>query len=137
MRRLAAGSTQHRYSRWLVARKAVDIVEISKVLLQVETAHVPFGVLAQKRDMLTAEQVDLVQQDQQQHGERFGVTTIRLGLLTEDQVARILALQQEDPLELNAQLIRQGLLPSAQAGTLLEEYLVQSFRPQPAVPVAT
>ena len=126
---------QHRFSRWLVANRLLDIPAVSRALLECRNETVRVGDLALQCGYLDDEQVKYILNNQDQTGERFGVAAVRLGWITEEQLVHLLSLQQENPKQLAGAVIRLGLLAPDQAAAALEDYLHDEMpqRERPAV----
>ena len=126
---------QHRFSRWLVAHRLLDIPAVSRALLECRSEPARVGDLALQCGYLDDEQVKYILTNQDQTGERFGVAAVRLGWITEVQLVHLLSLQQENPKQLAGAVIRLGLLAPDQAAAALEDYLHDEMpqRERPAV----
>ena len=114
---------QHRFSRWLVSHRLLDIPAVSKALLDCRGEPVRVGNIALQCGYLDADQVLHIVQNQEKTGERFGVAAVRLGWLTENQLIHLLSLQQENPKQLAGAIIRLGLLAPDKAAEALDDYL--------------
>lgn len=123
-RELAQQILQHRFSRWMVGKRLLDIPSVSKALLECASETSRIGDLAVQCHYLDGEQVSKILDLQEKSGERFGVAAVRLGWLTESQLVHLLSLQQENPKHLAAAIIRLGLLPSDRTMEALDEYLL-------------
>ncbi|MCA9114214.1 MAG: HDOD domain-containing protein [Planctomycetaceae bacterium] len=121
-RRMAARVLEQRFSRWLVARNAVDIPGVSRAVLKCTPNRVRIGELAQRQGWLTPDDIQQILDDQNASKERFGEVAIRLSLLTEQQVGWMIALQQEDPADLARALVGLELLERDQADQLRQEF---------------
>jgi diguanylate cyclase (GGDEF)-like protein len=124
LQQLVAG---HRFSRWLVNEKLLDITSVSRALVDCPPQNSRIGELAVHGGYLTEEQVDTVLAQQESSGDRFGEVAIRLGLLSQSQVAQLLALQHENPQRLAASIIKVGLMLPDQAAAALERYSRQAM----------
>lgn len=122
-RALAQQVLQHRFSRWLVARRLLDIPAVSRALLECASESSRIGDLAIQYHYLDDDQVTHILELQEQTGERFGVAAVRLGWIGEPQLVHLLSLQQENPRQLAAAIARLGMLSSARVSAALEEYL--------------
>ena len=131
-RKLMREATNHRFSRWLVARRLVDVPTVSRALLECSTPVLRMGELAVDLGYMDAREAETITAEQEQTGERFGAAAMRLKLLTWEQLVHMLSLQQEDPKQLAGMLIRLGLLAPEKAAAALEEYLIE-VPPLPAV----
>lgn len=125
---------QHRFSRWLVSRRLLDIPSVSKALLDCRSEPVRVGDLAMQCGYLTEEQVQHILSHQEHTGERFGLAAVRLGWITETQLVHLLSLQQENPKQLAAAIIRLGLLAPDRAAEALEDYLDAELPPHQTRP---
>ena len=114
---------QHRFSRWLVSHRLLDIPSVSKALLDCRGEPVRVGDIALQCGYLDADQVMHIVKNQEKTGERFGVAAVRLGWLTENQLIHLLSLQQENPKQLAGAIIRLGLLAPDKAAEALDDYL--------------
>lgn len=123
-RELAHQVLQHRFSRWLVAQRLLDIPSVSRALLECSSENARIGDLAIQCHYMDDDQVAHVLQLQEKTGERFGVAAVRIGLINETQLVHLLSLQQENPRQLAAAIIRLGLLPPTRTAEALEEYLL-------------
>lgn len=123
-RELAQQVLQHRFSRWLVSKRLLDIPSVSRALLECSNENARIGDLAIQCHYLDEDQVNHIVTLQEKTGERFGVAGVRLGWLTEGQLVHLLSLQQESPKQLAAAIIRLGLLSPTRTTTALEEYLL-------------
>ncbi|MBM4075334.1 MAG: diguanylate cyclase, partial [Planctomycetes bacterium] len=124
---------QHRFSRWLVANRRLDIPSVSKALLDCRGEPARVGDLALECGYLDQDQVKHIIENQDQTGERFGFAAVRLGWITEEQLVHLLSLQQENPKQLAEALIRQGLMAPHKVAEALDEYL-KSEMPKRRVP---
>jgi diguanylate cyclase (GGDEF)-like protein len=118
------GGRNHRFSRWLVSKRLLDIPSVSRALLECSNENSRIGDLAIQCHYLDDDQVNHIVNLQEKTGERFGVAGVRLGWLTEGQLVHLLSLQQESPKQLAAAIIRLGLLSPTRTTTALEEYLL-------------
>ncbi len=116
---------QHRFSRWLVSHRLLDITSVSKALLDCRSEPARVGDLALQCGYLDHDQVQYILTNQDQTGERFGLAAVRLGWITETQLVHLLSLQQENPKQLAGAIIRLGLLAPDRAAEALENYLHQ------------
>jgi two-component system, cell cycle response regulator len=123
-RQLTQQILQHRFSRWLVTRRLLDIPAVSKAVLECANDTSRIGDLAMQCHYLDDEQVAEILRLQEKTGERFGLAAVRLGWITEGQLVHLLSLQQENPQLLAAAIIRLGLLSPAETTRALEEYLL-------------
>jgi len=123
-RELAQQVLQHRFSRWLVSQRYLDIPSVSKALLECSTENSRIGDLAIQCHYLDEDQVAHILQLQDQTGERFGVAAVRLGWISGPQLVHLLSLQQENPKQLAAAILRLGLLPASRITEALDEYLL-------------
>lgn len=123
-RELSQQVLQHRFSRWLVSKRLLDIPSVSRALLECSNEIARIGDLAIQCHYLDEDQVSHILSLQEKTGERFGVAAVRLGWITEPQLVHLLSLQQENPKQLTAAVIRLGLLAPARAASALEEYLL-------------
>lgn len=123
-RALAQQVLQHRFSRWLVAKRLLDIPSVSRALLECASENARIGDLAIQCHYLDDDQVAHILELQEKTGERFGIAAVRLGWLTDMQLVHLLSLQQENPKHLAAAIIRLGLLASTRTTAALEEYLL-------------
>ena len=114
---------QHRFSRWLVSQRLLDVPSVSKALLDCRGEPVRVGDIALQCGYLDADQVMHIVKNQEQTGDRFGVAAVRLGWLTENQLIHLLSLQQENPKQLAGAIIRLGLLAPDKAAEALDDYL--------------
>ena len=114
---------QHRFSRWLVSHRLLDIPSVSKALLDCRNEPALVGDLALQCGYLDNDQVKFILTNQEQTGERFGVAAVRLGWITERQLVHLLSLQQENPKQLAGAIIRLGLLAPDRAAEALDDYL--------------
>ena len=114
---------QHRFSRWLVAHRMLDIPSVSKALLDCRAEPARIGDIALQCGYLDSDQVTHIVKNQQETGERFGVAAVRLDWLTEDQLVHLLSLQQENPKQLAGAIIRLGLLAPDKAAEALDDYM--------------
>ncbi|OYW13415.1 MAG: hypothetical protein B7Z55_16890, partial [Planctomycetales bacterium 12-60-4] len=148
-RHLQQQVTAHRFSRWLVQKRLLDVPAVSRALLEcwgrtIFSAHerlpppfssaplLPLPGRAGLRhraghwhlvgQALAVAQVGMVLQDQDQSEDRFGVLAIRRQLLTPAQLVHLLTLQHECPKQLVAAIIRLGLIPPDVATKALEDY---------------
>ena len=126
-RELAAQVLQHRFSRWLVARRLLDIPAVSRALLECTSENARIGDLAIQCHYLDDDQVAHILGLQEQTGERFGVAAVRLGWISEAQLVHLLSLQQENPKQLMAAIIRLGMLSPMRVTSALEEYLLTNL----------
>lgn len=123
-RMLAQQVLQHRFSRWLVAKRLLDIPSVSKALLDCTTENSRIGDLAIQAHYLADDQVTHILELQEKTGERFGVAAVRLGWINQHQLVHLLSLQQENPKHLAAAIIRLGLLPPTKTAAALDEYML-------------
>lgn len=123
-RELAQQVLQHRFSRWLVARRYLDIPSVSKALLECSTENSRIGDLAIQCHYLDEDQVAHILELQDKTGERFGVAAVRLGWISGNQLVHLLSLQQENPKQLAAAIVRLGLLSPTRTTEALDEYLL-------------
>jgi diguanylate cyclase (GGDEF)-like protein len=123
-RSLAQQVLQHRFSRWMVAKRLLDIPSVSRALLECTNENSRIGDLALQCHYLDSDQVAHILELQDNTGERFGVAAVRLGWITKAQLVHLLSLQQENPKQLAAAVIRLGLLAPARTMAALEEYLL-------------
>ena len=126
-RELAAQVLQHRFSRWLVARRLLDIPAVSRALLECTSENARIGDLAMQCHYLDDDQVAHILGLQEQTGERFGIAAVRLGWISEAQLVHLLSLQQENPKQLMAAIIRLGILSPMRVTSALEEYLLTTL----------
>ncbi len=123
-RELAQQVLQHRFSRWLVTKRLLDIPSVSRALLECATENSRIGDLAIQCHYLDDDQVAHILDLQDKTGERFGVAGVRLGWISAAQLVHLLSLQQENPKQLAAAVIRLGLLSPKRTAAALEEYLL-------------
>ena len=123
-RELTQQVLQHRFSRWLVSKRLLDIPSVSRALLECGTENSRIGDLAIQCHFLDDDQVSHILELQDKTGERFGVAGVRLGWLNDLQLVHLLALQQENPKTLAAAIIRLELLSAGRTKEALEEYLL-------------
>lgn len=121
-RRLISSANQKRFSRWLVSKGIVDMMTVSRALLQCRHEHVRTGELGLRLGMLDEDQVQSIVQAQEHSGRRFGETALRLGHLTGLQLAVLLALQQENPRDLAVALVRRGAIDPSKIQALIDAY---------------
>ncbi|HTN03661.1 MAG TPA: diguanylate cyclase, partial [Planctomycetaceae bacterium] len=121
-REMFALVNQHRFSRWLVAEKYLDVPQISRALVQCHTDHCRMGDLAVRAGYLTESQVAAILEMQSTVGERFGQLAVQTGALDREHVVHLLALQQENPQQLAAAIARLGLMSPSATMVALEEY---------------
>ncbi len=114
--------TNHRFSRWLVQHRLLDVTAVSRALLECPVPTSRIGELAEQCGYMTSRQVRQVLQLQEQSDERFGVLAIRQHDLTPGQLVHLLTLQHENPKQLTAAIIRLGLLAPDVVAQSLEEY---------------
>ena len=115
---------QHRFSRWLVSNRLLDIPSVSRALLECTHENTRIGDLASRSHYLDDDQVNYIIHLQNDTNERFGTAAVRLGWMSEGQLVHLLSLQQEDPKQLAAVVVRLGLLSAPQIAESLEEYLL-------------
>lgn len=115
---------QHRFSRWLVSNRLLDIPSVSRALLECTHENTRIGDLAIRSHYLDDDQVNYIIHLQNDTNERFGTAAVRLGWMSEGQLVHLLSLQQEDPKQLAAVVVRLGLLSAPQIAESLEEYLL-------------
>lgn len=130
-RELFALVNQHRFSRWLVAEKYLDVPQISRALVQCQTDHCRIGELAVRAGYLSESQVAAILERQSASGERFGHIAVETGALNREHVVHLLSLQQENPQQLAAAIARLGLMSPSETMVALEEYQKAST-PAPA-----
>lgn len=123
-RALAQQVLQHRFSRWLVAKRLLDIPSVSRALLDCTSENSRIGDLAIQCHYLGDDQVAHILELQEKTGERFGVAAVRLGWINQRQLVHLLSLQQENPKQLAAAIIRLGLLAPTRISAALDEYLL-------------
>ena len=123
-RELAQQVLQHRFSRWLVTKRLLDIPSVSRALLECAAENSRIGDLAIQCHYLDDDQVAHILDLQDKTGERFGVAAVRLGWISAAQLVHLLSLQQENPKQLAAAVIRLGLLAPKRTMAALEEYLL-------------
>jgi diguanylate cyclase (GGDEF)-like protein len=121
-REMFALVNQHRFSRWLVAAKYLDVPQISRALVQCHSDHCKIGDLAVRAGYLTESQVAAILEAQTTIGERFGQIAVDSGVLNREQVVHLLSLQQENPQQLAAAIARLGLMSPSATMVALEEY---------------
>lgn len=114
--------TNHRFSRWLVQRRLLDVPAVSRALLECPVPTLRIGELAEQFGYMTPEQVRLILQEQECSDERFGVLSIRQNFLSPTQLVHLLTLQHENPKQLTVAIVRLGLLAPDVAAQSLEEY---------------
>jgi diguanylate cyclase (GGDEF)-like protein len=123
-RELSQRVLQHRFSRWLVSKRLLDIPSVSRALLECSSENSRIGDLAIQCHYLDDDQVNHILELQEKTGERFGLAAVRLGWITDGQLVHLLSLQQENPKHLAAAIIRLGLLAPTRTTEALEEYLL-------------
>lgn len=121
-REMFALVNQHRFSRWLVAEKYLDVPQISRALVQCHTDHCRIGDLAVRAGYLTESQVSAILEMQTTIGERFGQLAVQTGVLDREHIVHLLSLQQENPQQLAAAIARLGLMSPSATMVALEEY---------------
>jgi diguanylate cyclase (GGDEF)-like protein len=118
---------QHRFSRWLVSKRLLDIPSVSRALLECTRENKRIGELAIQSHYLDDDQVTHIIHLQNDTNERFGTAAIRLGWISEGQLVHLLSLQQEDPKQLAAVVVRLGMLSAPRIAESLEEYLLSKI----------
>jgi diguanylate cyclase (GGDEF)-like protein len=118
---------QHRFSRWLVSKRLLDIPSVSRALLECTHENTRIGELAIQSHYLDDDQVTHIIHLQNDTNERFGTAAIRLGWISEGQLVHLLSLQQENPKQLAAAVVRLGMLSAPQIAESLEEYLLSKI----------
>ncbi|HEY4259373.1 MAG TPA: GGDEF domain-containing protein [Schlesneria sp.] len=118
---------QHRFSRWLVSKRLLDIPSVSRALLECTHENTRIGELAIQSHYLDDDQVTHIIHLQNDTNERFGTAAIRLGWISEGQLVHLLSLQQENPKQLAAAVVRLGMLSAPQTAESLEEYLLSKI----------
>lgn len=133
-RQLQQQVTAHRFSRWLVQQKLLDVPAVSRALLECTVQVARIGELGVEQGYLTSEQVEQVLREQEHSEERFGAVAIRLGFLDPNQLVHLLTLQHENPKELVAATIRIGVLAPDVAARAYEQYTRENL---PALATST
>lgn len=123
-RALSQQVLQHRFSRWLVSKRLLDIPSVSRALLECTHENTRIGELAIQCHYLDDDQVNHIIELQNHTSERFGTAAIRLGWISEGQLVHLLSLQQENPRQLAAAVVRLGLLAAPRVAASLEDYLL-------------
>ncbi|MDB5342602.1 MAG: diguanylate cyclase [Schlesneria sp.] len=118
---------QHRFSRWLVSKRLLDIPSVSRALLECTHENTRIGELAIQSHYLDDDQVNHIIHLQNDTNERFGTAAIRLGWISEGQLVHLLSLQQENPKQLAAAVVRLGMLSAPRTAESLEEYLLSKI----------
>ncbi|MDX1966150.1 MAG: GGDEF domain-containing protein [Planctomycetaceae bacterium] len=117
--------TNHRFSRWLVQRRLLEVPAVSRALLECPVPTARIGELAEQFGYMSPEQVLQILQEQEGSEERFGVLSIRKNFLSPSQLVHLLTLQHENPKQLTAAIVRLGLLAPDVAAKSLEEYSLE------------
>jgi diguanylate cyclase (GGDEF)-like protein len=118
---------QHRFSRWLVSKRLLDIPSVSRALLECPHENTRIGELAIQSHYLDDDQVNHIIRLQNDTNERFGTAAIRLGWISEGQLVHLLSLQQENPKQLAAAVVRLGMLSAPRTAESLEDYLLSKI----------
>lgn len=126
-RALSQQVLQHRFSRWLVSKRLLDIPSVSRALLECTSENIRIGDLAIQCHYLDDDQVNHIVGLQEDTGERFGAAAMRLGWLSDGQLVHLLSLQQENPKQLAASVVRLGMLSAPRATEALEDYLLSKI----------
>lgn len=121
-RKLVHDTTNHRFSRWLVQQRLMDVPTASRVIAETSHPHRPIGELAWESGFLTDGDVDEILRIQRETSRRFGEIAIDRGVLNYPQLVYLLSRQQEDPRAIAATIARLGVASPDQAAALLERY---------------
>ncbi len=112
-----------KFSRWLVAKEILDIMTISRILLQVPPDQRSLGEIAVDLKMMDCEQVDKLASFQKANNrKRIGDTAVEMGYVSPAELHLLLCWQCEPPDRLMNAMAANNILPAARCQELLTQY---------------
>ncbi|WP_339742556.1 GGDEF domain-containing protein [uncultured Rubinisphaera sp.] len=112
-----------KFSRWLVSREILDIMTISRILLQVPPDQRSLGEMAVDFKMMDYEQVDQLANAQKScPRKRIGDMAVEMGFLTMENLHLLLCWQCEPPDRLMNSMTANNLFSAKRSRELYSEY---------------
>ena len=110
------------FAQYLIEKGTVSKGSLVKALELMEVSNIRFDDIALSMKLLTAADIELVDQAQLTEDLYFGDMAIKLGLLTRDQVHHISTLQKSKSLHLGQALVSSGALTESELPDLMDGY---------------
>lgn len=110
------------FGNYLLNNGLVSHEQLSAALIAQKTTRMKLGVLAMNSGILTARDVEIVHQKQQQEDKRFGDVMVELGYATPEQVDELFKMQPSGHLLLGQALVDSGALSNAAFEQALTDY---------------
>lgn len=111
---------------YLLNEQLVSPELLSEVLHNLKSTRVKLGVLAINAGYITADQAELVHNEQQRTDKRMGDIMTEMGLITKEQLDELLGSQKCAHLMLGQALIDSGNMTTSQFATALNNYKKQN-----------
>ncbi len=114
------------FGNYLLNKQLVSPEHLCEAMQQLSTTRLKLGVLAINAGLLTAEQVDIVHDEQQRVDKRIGDIMVDMGFADSEQIEELFKTQPKGHLLLGQALVDNGYMTTAQFERALNSYKAEN-----------